>query len=107
MISLKSALFTTSIISGVAFATVAAAQTQPAPPTEAQPTTVTDIVVTGSRIRLPDYVAPNPVQSITSEDFDRSGQTNLTNFLTEVPALSGSLNSSGRRGHHHSRPGGS
>ncbi|WP_167765404.1 TonB-dependent siderophore receptor [Brevundimonas sp. S30B] len=75
----------------MAFATVAAAQTQPAAPAEAQPTTVSDIVVTGSRIRLPDYVAPNPVQSITSEDFDRSGQTNLTNFLTEVPALSGSL----------------
>jgi iron complex outermembrane receptor protein len=48
-------------------------------------------VVTGSRIRVQDYVAANPVTSVTAETIENSGQTNLTSFLTDVPALSSSL----------------
>ena len=56
-----------------------------------QTTEVEEVVVTGSRIRVQDYVAANPVTSITAETITNSGQTNLTSFLTEVPALSSSL----------------
>ncbi len=70
------------------FANVAYAQDVP-PQDEA--TEVGEIVVTGSRIRVQDYVAPNPVVSVTAQAIQNSGQTNLTEFLTELPALSQSL----------------
>lgn len=62
---------------------------------EAQPATpateVAEIVITGTRLRVQDYSAPNPITTVTSEAIERSGETNLTEFLVEVPALNGSL----------------
>jgi iron complex outermembrane recepter protein len=53
-----------------------------------------EIVVTGSRIaRSPEFAFPNPVQSFSAESLEQSGQTNLTDFLTESPALLGSTTS--------------
>lgn len=48
------------------------------------------IVVTGSRIQRPDYESANPVTSVTGETIQYSGITNVTDFLTDVPALTGS-----------------
>ncbi|HEV2748812.1 MAG TPA: TonB-dependent receptor [Allosphingosinicella sp.] len=50
-----------------------------------------DIVVTGSRIARPEFALPNPVQSFTSAAIEQSGETNLTDFLIDTPALAGSL----------------
>jgi outer membrane receptor protein involved in Fe transport len=52
-----------------------------------------DIVVTGSRIRRPDYEAPNPIVSFDAARIQQSGNTNITNFLQRVPALTNSLDS--------------
>lgn len=52
-----------------------------------------EIVVTGSRIARPDFAAPNPVKTITAEDIEQSGETNLLEFLQHVPALVGSWDS--------------
>lgn len=52
-----------------------------------------DIVVTGSRIRRPDYEAPNPIISSDAEAIRESGNTNVTNFLVRVPALVSSRDS--------------
>lgn len=52
-----------------------------------------DIVVTGSRIARPEFAAPNPITSFDAAAIDRSGDTNITNFLERVPALSGSRDS--------------
>ncbi|MFK3888036.1 TonB-dependent receptor domain-containing protein [Sphingomonas sp. NPDC079357] len=52
-----------------------------------------DIVVTGSRIRRPDYEAPNPLISSDAAEIRQSGNTNLTNFLVRVPALVNSRDS--------------
>ncbi|WP_254605065.1 TonB-dependent receptor domain-containing protein [Sphingomonas bacterium] len=49
-----------------------------------------DIVVTGSRITRPEFAAPNPITSFNSAAIQQSGNTNLTNFLERVPALTGS-----------------
>ena len=57
------------------------------------PTNEQDIVVTGSRIRRPQFDAPNPITSVTALDIQESGRTNLTDFLQRVPALIGSQNS--------------
>ncbi len=52
-----------------------------------------DIVVTGSRIRRTEFEEPNPIQAFSSEDVQASGKTNITEFLLDSPALSGSLGS--------------
>jgi iron complex outermembrane receptor protein len=51
------------------------------------------IVVTGSRIRRHDFDTPSPTISIGADQVERSGTTNLTQFLTGYPALQGSSGS--------------
>ena len=58
-----------------------------------KPASEPEIVVTGSRIRRPDFNTPNPMISIGSDQVERSGSTNLTQFLTGFPALQGSSGS--------------
>ena len=89
-----------------AAAQVAPAPTPPPPqeiatapassPAEAQPQ---DVVVTGSRIARPEYEAANPITSFNTADIQRSGNTNVTNFLLRVPALTGSLDSTQTAGY--------
>ncbi len=54
---------------------------------------ITEIVVTGTRIARPDFEAPNPIVSFDATNIQQSGNTNLTNFLQRVPALTGSHDS--------------
>ncbi len=56
------------------------------------------VVVTGSRIRRPDFSTPNPVISVGSDQIEQSGTTNLTDFLTGYPALQGSSTSGDNSG---------
>lgn len=59
-----------------------------------EPQPVLELVfVTGTRIEQPDFVFSNPVMSVDAESALASGQTNLTTFLTEFPALTGSYDS--------------
>jgi outer membrane receptor protein involved in Fe transport len=51
------------------------------------------IVVTGTRIARPDFEFANPIASADAETIVRSGVTNLTNFLTDMPALLNSFDS--------------
>ncbi len=71
-----------------------AAQAQQAPATEIAESAdgaAETIVVTGSRIYRPELSLPNPVQTLSAETITRSGDTNLTDFLLDSPALVGSL----------------
>ena len=52
-----------------------------------------DVVVTGSRIVRPGFAAPNPIASFSAADIQQSGDTNVTDFLRRVPALTNSLDS--------------
>ena len=54
---------------------------------------IEELIVTGTRIGQPDFVFSNPVVSIDADSTVASGQLNLTSFLTEFPALTGSLDS--------------
>lgn len=50
------------------------------------------IVVTGSRIsRGPEFSSPNPIVTVDASAIEASGQTNLTEFLADTPALLGSV----------------
>lgn len=51
------------------------------------------IVVTGTRIQQPDFVFANPVASADAETIQRSGVTNLTDFVQDMPALLNSFDS--------------
>lgn len=65
----------------------AAAPAGAAQPREAKPQ---EVVVTGSRIARPEFAAPNPITSFNAAAIQESGNTNITNFLERVPALTGS-----------------
>lgn len=85
--NLSKLLGTTVLTSVIGLAGAAAAQDAPSEPA----TTVDEVVVTGSRIRLQDYTAPNPVTTVTAESIEFSGATNLGAFLTDLPSLANSL----------------
>ncbi|MGU3391494.1 TonB-dependent receptor plug domain-containing protein [Sphingomonas sp. M1A8_2b] len=57
-----------------------------------------EIVVTGTRIRRPDYDSPSPIVSLGAQTIQQSGTTNLTDFLTGYPALIGSSTSGDNSG---------
>ena len=74
-------------------ASPALAQDSTLPGAEAETSGSDAIVVTGSRIRRPDYAEPNPVVSLDAANIVQSGNTNITTFLQRVPALTNSLDS--------------
>lgn len=47
---------------------------------------LTEVVITGSRIRRNDAETPSPVQVITREDVERSGQQNVADLIRSVSA---------------------
>ena len=57
-----------------------------------------EIVVTGSRIRRPDFDSPSPIISLGAATIQQSGTTNLTDFLSGFPALQGSQTSADNSG---------
>lgn len=87
-------LFSGASLGAVALAFAAPAHAQDAPSPAADETAAEPaIVVTGSRIRSPEFSQPNPVQVLTAEAIETSGSTNLTEFLATNPALLGSTRS--------------
>ena len=59
---------------------------------------IEEIIVTSSRIQKPDYAFSNPVISVDSEAISFSGATNMTDFLKDLPALTGSLDANDAAG---------
>ena len=49
-----------------------------------------EVVVTGTRLPAIDATIPNPTVSISAQSIQLSGSTNLTEFLSNIPALVGS-----------------
>lgn len=65
-----------------------AQQAQPKPTADAAPSSASnEIVVTGSRIARKDYASPVPIQTLTSEALERSGDTNVIATLRALPAI--------------------
>lgn len=73
-----------------------------APPPSDQPAAVSvadeeassdeEVVVTGSRLRVKDFQTSSPVSTITGAQIEQSGVVNLTDYLQQLPALTGSFN---------------
>jgi iron complex outermembrane receptor protein len=89
----KTKLLSTSLLSSFAVAVlVQPAQAQETVPPD-NPVSVEEFVVTGTRLRLQDFVSPNPVSTVTSDTIERSGITNVTDLMKDYPALVGSSDS--------------
>lgn len=89
-------LLRSTIIAGFAamgFTTAAAAQApvETQADEEAAAPAGERITVTGSRISRPDFTGSNPVLSVDAANIENSGVTNLTDFLTDLPALTNSF----------------
>jgi outer membrane receptor protein involved in Fe transport len=56
------------------------------------------IVVTGSRIRLPNYESAEPIVSVNSQYIDDRGITNAADALNEIPGFRGSVTPAGAQG---------
>jgi iron complex outermembrane receptor protein len=88
---------TSALVGGVVAALVLASPVfaQDAPPAQdpqdtqntQETTEVGEVVVTGTRIRVPDYEGSAPVASVSGEAIRNAGVTNVTDFLTDQPAL--------------------
>lgn len=57
----------------------------------AQETVGETVVVTGTRIQRSAYELPNPVQMVDSQAMANIGTTNVTDYLSRLPALVGSM----------------
>ncbi|MBO9544833.1 MAG: TonB-dependent receptor [Caulobacter sp.] len=56
----------------------------------ADDTTITEVVVTGTRLNSRGFNQPTPTTTVTSEDLDKAAQPNVFQAITQMPALQGS-----------------
>ncbi|MHB1206674.1 MAG: TonB-dependent receptor domain-containing protein, partial [Rhodospirillaceae bacterium] len=79
------------MISGLLAAGQASAQTaQPAPAQSAQVQAVEEITVTATRIVRDGYEAPTPTTVISAEQIEAAAQTNIADYVSQLPALASS-----------------
>src|SRR5690349_13452097 len=64
---------------------------QGAPPAAPDEPKMDEVVVTGTRIRQTEQGFANPVTTLSSESILQSGKTDLGDFLSQTPALVGSV----------------
>ena len=82
-------LATSAIVApGLAFAQTETAPTQQTPAEQAQPSTVDEIVVLGRYIPEPNRESSEVAAFLTSEDLERTGDSNAAAALTRVTGLS-------------------
>lgn len=86
---LRTTLLGSAAAAAFAAPNLAAAQTADAPQGE---TAVSEIVVTGSRIRRDSFEGPAPIAVITGEQMRISGYTLLSDALLDLPTLNANLN---------------
>ena len=97
--SLRSSLHLSSILAGGVAALLLAGPafaqdvpTQEPEPEAEQASDLGEVVVTGTRLRLPNVTQANPTVSVTAETIQYSGVTNVTDLLSDFPALANSFN---------------
>lgn len=86
-------LLTSSVLvaaASVTFSSQAMAQDLAVETAAEEAVAVEEIVVTGTRLRRPQFQGTNPVASVSAESLENAGVTNVTDFLTDSPSLVGS-----------------
>lgn len=93
-VAIRGLILTGAALSAFGSSTALAQDVAIAQETTVEETATDDvIVVTGSRIARPELSSPNPVQIMSAQTIEQSGNTNLTDFLVQNPALLGSTTS--------------
>lgn len=77
-----------TFLCGASALALALAMTQPAAAQAAADTEVEEVVVTGSRISRPDYVAESPIVSMSSEAVELAGPQTLEATFNQMPQFS-------------------
>jgi len=85
--------FLSALLATSAFATIMAAgsvhaQSVQTPSDSAS--SVSEVVVTGTRIRSTGFTAPTPTQVMGQADLERAAQPNIFTAITQLPSLQGS-----------------
>src|SRR5689334_635608 len=78
--------FMSALLATSAFATIiagGAAYAQEAPASDNS--TVTEIVVTGTRIKSEGFTAPTPTQVLGQQELERAAQPNIFTAITQLP----------------------
>ena len=83
---MMSALLATSAVAMVLTAGAAQAQTAQ----DSGATSLSEVVVTGSRIRSEGFTAPTPTQALGQAELERAAQPNIFTAITQLPSLQGS-----------------
>lgn len=86
-------LLVASCACGVLAAGAASAQDE-TPYQEEEAAEVSEVIVTGSRIARPDYVANSPIVSVSAETIENTGQLTVERALGQLPQFSGSFGQS-------------
>src|SRR5580698_7398041 len=76
-----------SYVLACAWAVTAVAQTAPTRTDQPAAETVEEVVVTGSRIAAPNEVSSSPIQVITPAEIQRTGLTDVSDILYQLPQL--------------------
>lgn len=100
--ALSSALF--ALGASCAFPACAQEAASSAPPpepasaqqTESAEAPVQEITVTGTRLGLSPYRAPTPVTMLTEQDITNQAPKDITDFVTQVPSIVGSMTPASR-----------
>lgn len=96
---LKGLLGATALVGVLAaFPTISTAQTAAAQPPATQPDSTTDqgapdVVVTGTRLRIPNAESIAPITSVTSQQIFDSGRVQVGDVLNDLPMLRSTLSS--------------
>ena len=88
--SFLKALLATSAVATIMAGGSAYAQAAQAPAASNDSSVVTEIVVTGTRIKASGFTAPTPTQVLGQADLERAAQPNIFTAITQLPSLQGS-----------------
>jgi outer membrane receptor protein involved in Fe transport len=81
---------TVSALALLSWGAMAHAAQQADPPAAEGDATVSEVVVTGSRIASRGFTQPTPTTTVTAEDLEKASQPNIFQAIVQMPALQGS-----------------
>lgn len=82
--------FARALLATSAFATIMAAGSAHAQTSPDSASSVSEVIVTGTRIRSTGFTAPTPTQVMGQADLERAAQPNIFTAITQLPSLQGS-----------------
>jgi outer membrane receptor protein involved in Fe transport len=90
--------FALATITASAGVTTLHAQTAPAQPAEATAAPLTEVVVTGSRLKTPNETAISPISTVSAADITQTGLTRVEDVLNNLPMVFAGMNSTTSNG---------